>query len=150
MTPRAAELPSPPRPVAPILPSEGGERKQFASLKAACSAAKNNDVIELQYNGLARARAARAGEPEVDDSRAATGFRPVIAFRPGQLGLAGFGRSMITVTGGRLTLLESSGLCSIFPRDAAAEGWSLFETRQDRTTAFRGMFADDSQPGRRR
>ncbi len=111
-----------------ILPGDSGTRRQFGSLKAACSVAKNNDVIELQYSGV------RIEEPiELSNLRltirAGDGFRPVVAFRPARHGLAGFGRSMITVSGGRLTLLNL-GLEMDIPRDATAESWSLFETRQ--------------------
>jgi serine/threonine-protein kinase len=111
-----------------ILPTDVGERRKFATLKAACAVARNNDVVELAYNG-----------PRDEDPfelvnlkvtiRAAEGFRPVVAFRPERLGLSGFARSMITISGGRLTLLNV-GLLLDVPRDATAEGWSLVETRQ--------------------
>ena len=111
-----------------ILPTDGGERRQFPSLKAACAVARNNDVIELAYTGT------RDEEPfELANLkltiRAGEGFRPVVAFRPERLGLSGFARSMITISGGRLTLLNV-GLLLDVPRDATAEGWSLVETRQ--------------------
>lgn len=105
-----------------------GDRRQYASLQAACSAARNNDVIELQFNGR------RAEEPlELANLkltiRAGEGFRPVLVFRPTRAGPIGFARSMVTVSGGRLSLLNI-GLEFDVPRDGAAEGWSLFETQR--------------------
>jgi len=119
-----------------IVPSDGGERKPFASLKAACLAAKNNDVIELQFNGLREQAPLELTNLKLT-IRAGTGYRPTIVFRPGQSGLAGFGRQMISVAGGRLTLLNV-GLLLDIPRDATAEGWSLFEARQAEQLRFEG------------
>src|SRR5262249_25945390 len=111
-----------------ILGDAGGERRTFATLKAACSAARSGDVIELQFNG-------RREEEPIELSnlkltiRGGERFRPVIAFAPGSVSVAGLGRSMITVSGGRLTMLNVALELEI-PRDLRAEGWSLFETRQ--------------------
>ena len=69
--------------------------------------------------------------------RAAEGFRPVVAFTPGRLSLGGFGRSMITVAGGRLSVFNV-GLLLDIPRDATAAGWSLVETRQAEQLRFEG------------
>jgi serine/threonine-protein kinase len=128
-----------------ILSGEGGERRQFASLHAACSAARNNDVIELQYNGPRDQEPLELANLKLT-IRGGAGFRPVIVFRPGQLGLAGFGRSMITVTGGRLTLLNV-GLVLDISRDTAAEGWALFETRQAEQLRFEGCSLTIRNPG---
>ncbi|HVU85728.1 MAG TPA: protein kinase [Pirellulales bacterium] len=158
---RAAEAPAAPTVVsvpepgsaAPAVPSggvailsvEGGERKQFASLKAACSAAKNNDVIELQFNGVREQEPLELANLRLT-IRAGAGFRPVLAFRPAQFGPGVFGRSMINVTGGRLTFLNV-GLLLDIAREATADGWSLFETRQAEQLRFEGCSLTIRNPG---
>ncbi len=130
-----------------ILSAEGGERKQFASLKAACSAAKNNDVIELQFNGVREQEPLELANLRLT-IRAGAGFRPVLAFRPALFAPGVFGRSMINVTGGRLTFLNVGLLLDI----ARSDGRWLVALRDasNRTIAIRELFADDSQPGRGR
>jgi serine/threonine protein kinase len=151
-SPSVTVAPIPPAPAAApqttgitILARDGGEAKQFTSLKAACSAAKNNDVIELGYNGV------RDEEPiELTNLkltiRAGEGLRPIVSFGPGRIGFAGFGRSMITVAGGRLNLFNVGVLLDI-PRDATAEGWSLFETRQAEQLRLEGCALTIRNPG---
>ncbi|HEY1600792.1 MAG TPA: protein kinase [Pirellulales bacterium] len=114
--------------VAAILSSDGGPPRQFASLKSACSAAKNNDVIELRYNDVREEDPIELSNLKLT-IRAGEGFQPIVAFRTGRLGITGFGRSMITVAGGRLSLRDI-GLVLDIPRESTADGWSLFETRQ--------------------
>ena len=113
---------------AAILSSDGGEPRHFASLKAACSAAKNNDVIELRYSDVREEDPIELSNLKLT-IRAGEGFQPVIAFRTVRLGITGFGRSMITVAGGRLSLRDV-GIVLDVPRESTADGWSLFETRQ--------------------
>jgi len=111
-----------------IVGAAGTDRRQFASLKAACASAKNNDVIELQYTG-------RRDEEPIELTnlkltiRAAGGHQPIVRFRPTRVGAAGFAPSMITLAGGRLNLVNVCLELDI-PRDAPAEGWSLIETRR--------------------
>ena len=142
-----------PEPAAPasgvsILSGEGGERRQFASLKAACSAARNNDVIELQYDGPHEQEPLELTNLKLT-IRAGGGFRPVMVFRPGQLRLAGFGRSMITVTGGRLTLLNVGLELDIVARGDRRRLVAVRDAA-GRAITFRGLLADDSQRRSRR
>jgi serine/threonine protein kinase len=111
-----------------IVGAAGSDRRQFASLKAACASAKNNDVIELQYTGK------RDEEPiELTNLRltirAAGGHRPVVRFRPTRIGVAGIASGMIAISGGRLNLVNF-GLELDIPRDSPADGWSLVEMRR--------------------
>jgi serine/threonine-protein kinase len=99
-----------------------------ASLRAACAAAKNGDVIELRYDGprdetpftLSNLRLTiRAGEK----------FQPAIVFRPSDTDTVAYSRSMITVAGGGLALLGVA-LELDMPRTLLSENWALIETQR--------------------
>jgi hypothetical protein len=114
-------------PVVFVISAEGGLRRPFASLEAACGAAKNNDVIELQYNGQRESKPITLTNQKLT-VRGDARFRPVVLFRPTKPAGGGFATSMITVAGGRLNLMNV-GLELDIPRDATAESRSLVETR---------------------
>jgi len=115
-------------PVVVVIDASGERRRSFSSLEAACSAAKNNDVIELQYNGRREAKPITLTNQTLT-IRGDARFRPVVVFRPTKFGSPGFATSMITVAGGRLNVVNVALELDI-PRDATAESLSLIETRQ--------------------
>ena len=101
---------------------------EFASLAAACEAAKTGDVIELRFNGRIEERPFRLGNLNLT-IRAADGYQPVVRFHPQEQLATETGRSAIIVGGGNLSLL---GLAIEFdvPRDLPADDWTIFELRQ--------------------
>jgi len=112
-----------------VTPSPQG-LQQYGSLRAACSEAKNGDVIELRYNGR------REEKPFVLNNlkvtlRAAEGFRPVVSFLPNEVDPVKYSRSMITVAGGQLNLVNLALELDI-PNlyEVPADYWSLFETQR--------------------
>ncbi len=96
----------------------------FTTLRAAVAAAKNNDVIELRFNGRLEEKPLAINNLKLT-IRAAEGFQPILAFRPtGDLN--GIPRSMITVTGGQLSLINLPVELDLLP-EAVLESWSLCE-----------------------
>jgi len=106
---------------------------EFRTLGAACSKAESGDVIELRYNGRRQQRPIKLDNLKVT-IRGGEGYRPLIAFRPGETEMdpVQYPRSMFTVASGRLTLVNVALELDV-PREVPAEGWSLFETRGGQT-----------------
>lgn len=100
----------------------------FPNLLAACAAAKNGDVIELRYNGRREERPISLANTRLT-IRAGDRFRPVLSFRPMELDPIKYPRSMLTVAGGQLTLINLPLELDV-PRDVAADRWSLIEARK--------------------
>ncbi|NLF09163.1 MAG: hypothetical protein GX594_14485, partial [Pirellulaceae bacterium] len=103
-----------------------GEGNQFSSLAAACAAAKNGDIIELQYNGPREERPMMLSNMQLT-IRPGKGFQPVVVFRPDEINPVRYPRSMITLSAGRLTLLDIAVELHV-PRDLPADDWTLLET----------------------
>jgi len=104
-------------------------QKSFATLDAACSAARSGDVIELHYTGRGSGRLERPISlvNRRITIQAGDGYRPVIAFQPSEPDPVGrSARSMFTLAAGRLVL---AGVAIEFhvPREVPAEEWSLFD-----------------------
>ena len=104
---------------------------EFPTLRAACRAAVNGDVIELRYNGRLQQQPITLANLRLT-IRAGKDYRPVVVFRPDQIDPVKYPRSMFTTTAGRLTLVNL-GLELQVPRQVLAESWSLFETRGSQT-----------------
>lgn len=100
----------------------------FPSLQAACVAARSGDVIELRYNGRREERPISLANTRLT-IRAGDRFRPVVLFRPAELDPVKYPRSMLTIAGGALTIINLALELNV-PRDVAAETWSLVETRR--------------------
>ena len=102
-------------------------RGSHASLAEACRKAESGSVIELDYTG-------RRAKPESPillaqrklTIRAGEGQQPIVYFRPLGPDRALYPRSMITLAGGSLTLVNVHLELEI-PADARSEGWTLFE-----------------------
>ena len=104
-----------------------GER-QYATLRAACQAAKSGDVIELRYDGARTERpirfkqdplTIRAGR-KADQKR----YRPQIVFRPNESELSEFDSGMLVVESGANLRLIGVHLI-LDPGEVAAQQWSL-------------------------
>tara|TARA_Y100001933_G_scaffold103225_1_gene104016 strand:- start:15968 stop:18643 length:2676 start_codon:yes stop_codon:yes gene_type:complete len=100
----------------------------MTSLNDACREATSGSVIELDYTG-------RLEEPENPilltqrklTIRAGEGHQPIVYFRPLGPDRTLYPRSMITLTGGSLTLVNVHLVLEI-PSHARSEGWTIFET----------------------
>jgi len=115
------------RPLLVVEPQADGEGR-FATLGAACRAARPGDVIELRYNGRLEEEPLTLANVEFT-IRAGEGFQPVIGFRPSEIDPVGFPRSMFNLIGSRLTLINVAIELDM-PRDAPSDRWSLFEIGQ--------------------
>jgi eukaryotic-like serine/threonine-protein kinase len=122
-TARAAE------PIAMIVGGGKDNDRQYASLAAACSAARTGDIIELCYNGRREERPIDLPNSKLV-IRAGAGFQPVVAFCPDQQDPVKYPRSMFTLSHGELSLLGVAVELEI-PREASAGRWTLWELGQD-------------------
>ena len=104
---------------------------EYASLAAACEAAKTGDIIELRFNGRLDERPIRLPNLKLT-IRAAEGFQPVVRFRPQDQRSMESSRGAVVIAGGSLSLL-GLGLEFEVPRDLPADDWTLFELRQPET-----------------
>ena len=112
----------------PLRVGNSMRRGSHASLADACRKAASGSVIELDYTG-------RLAEPESPillaqrklTIRASEGQQPIVYFRPLGPDRAIYPRSMITLAGGSLTLVNVHLELEI-PAHARSEGWTLFET----------------------
>ena len=100
----------------------------FSSLRAACSVARNGDVIELQYDGALEERPLELTNLRLT-IRAHPSHQPTVLFRPNDSDPAKYARNMISVSGGQLTLLNVHLVLEI-PKHLPAEMWSLLEARR--------------------
>ena len=100
----------------------------YTSLRAACADARSGDVIELQYNGVLEERPFELTNLKLK-IRAHAGYQPVVSFRPTDIDPTKYPRSMITVSGGQLTLMNVHLLLEI-PKEMPAEMWTLIEARR--------------------
>lgn len=98
---------------------------QYTSLRAACSEAKSGDVIELRFNGPRLTRPIALNNVKLT-IRPAEGYQPVLLFEPDDFDPAWSPRSMITVAGGRLTLVNMAVELRV-PQLVPADGWSMFD-----------------------
>jgi serine/threonine protein kinase len=122
----AAEKAAPNRPGVLVVGQGAAGRSAFASLGAACAAARDGDTIELRFNGPREERPIRIPNLRLT-IRAGEGFRPVVVFRPTESDPIKHPRSMFTLTAGRLTMIDAAVELDV-PRDVAADKWSLIET----------------------
>ncbi len=100
----------------------------YATLRAACAAAKSGDVVELRFDGHREEMPLELTNADLT-IRAAAGFQPVVVFHPTEPDPLRYPRSMIAVAGGRLALVNVH-LELALPRHVSAERWCLFEARQ--------------------
>ncbi|HQU41688.1 MAG: hypothetical protein B7Z73_01745 [Planctomycetia bacterium 21-64-5] len=102
--------------------------RHYGSLAEACAAAKNNDVIELRYDGARREFPLLLHNQRIE-IRAGAARRPVVLFRPGDTNPIATDRSMFGVSGGSLKLTGVAVELDL--SDAApSENWSLFTLDQ--------------------
>jgi hypothetical protein len=103
----------------------------FSSLDAACAAAHNGDVIELQFDGPRPQRPIKISNLRLT-IRGGEKFHPVLVFRPSEGNPVTHRRSMFTLAAGRLTL-SNVAIELYVPRDVPADNWSLLETLRGQT-----------------
>lgn len=133
--PKTPSVSKPPQTGVLVVSDRGNGPGEFATLAAACSAARSGDVIELRYDG----RLPRLETPIRLTNlrltiRAAAGCRPVLAFRPSlqDRDPVKYPRSMFRVTGGELAVYNVALELDV-PREIPAETWSLFEPGHGQT-----------------
>lgn len=112
-----------------VVCDEAGEGR-YASLRTACFAARNGDVIELCYDGP------RLEKPLVLNNlkitiRAGTGFQPVVRFRPGETIIPNAPHAMLTVVGGRLDVIGCDVEFDVpAPHEVPTDRWTMFDLQQ--------------------
>ena len=126
--PTASAEPSQSRPGLLIVDPAAEGANSFSSLEAACASAHSGDVIELRYNGRLEERPIDLENLKLT-VRAGDKFHPVVSFRPREADPVEYPRHMITVTGGKLTLVNVA-LELDLSHDLPADGWSLFRVQQ--------------------
>lgn len=117
---------SPKRPGLLIVSQTPEGDDQYSTLGAACAAARNGDVIELRYDGPREERPMKISNLSVT-IRAGEGYQPTVVFRPADVDPVKYPRSMFTLTGGQLTLVNVAAELRV-PRGVPADNWSLLET----------------------
>lgn len=96
----------------------------FASLWAACAAARSGDIIELRFNGRREERPIVLANVDLT-IRAGEEFLPQVVFSPRLTDPVGAPREMIRLAGGRLSLVNLRLELNL-PRDGApGENWTL-------------------------
>ena len=128
LPPTAAAEPGQSRPGLLVVDPAAEGANSFSSLEAACASAHSGDVIELRYNGRLEERPIDLENLKLT-VRAGDKFHPVVLFRPREADPVEYPRQMITVTGGRLTLVNVA-LELDLSHDLPADGWSLFRVQQ--------------------
>jgi serine/threonine-protein kinase len=100
----------------------------YASLHAACSQAKDGDVVELRYDGRRIERRPIEISNVKLSIRAAEGFQPIVVYQPESDWNSKYRPVMISVAGGQLS---ASGIHWEFqlPKNDPAD-WVFFETRR--------------------
>jgi serine/threonine-protein kinase len=113
----------------PLVVDPAGAVGTYATFEAACAAAQSGDVIELRFDGVLTARPVKFNNVTLT-IRAARDKQPRILFRPtsADRSPALYARSMLTATGGELTIVGVQ-LELELPREIASENWALLETR---------------------
>jgi hypothetical protein len=113
----------------PVISIVGG--KQYSSLEAACSEAKDGTIIELRYNGRRGQSESpiRLTNKENVVIRSAIGFRPMIEFAPSDA--SSTESRMITVTGGSLQLVNVDVMMTV-PNRITADRWAVFSLERPR------------------
>lgn len=122
-----------PRPIAGrddlLIVGESDDRgRSFATLQAACSAAKSGDVVELRFNGVRDERPILLSGAKLT-IRAGERYTPVVRFRPAEADALKGARSMIALAGGQLTLINVQ-LEMDLPRNAPDDGWTVLALEQ--------------------
>jgi serine/threonine protein kinase len=118
-------IPAPRDGVLVVCDEEGAGR--YSTLKGACNAAKNGDVVELCFDGERLERPFSLNNLKVT-VRAGEGFRPMLSFRPAETAAPSLPQSMITLAGGRLTLVGVEAEFVVpSPQEMPADRWSLFD-----------------------
>ncbi|MBN1393441.1 MAG: serine/threonine protein kinase [Pirellulales bacterium] len=109
-----------------IVGDSAEEGNEYASLAAALASASDGDVIELRFNGPREERPIKLSNLQVT-VRPGKGCRPLIVFRPDKINPVVYPRNMLTLSAGRLTLIDVAMELHV-PRDLPADNWSLIET----------------------
>jgi hypothetical protein len=102
--------------------------RRFASLADACAAAKNNDVIELRYDGP-RSELPIVLHNQRIEIRAGAPWRPRVVFQPNDTNPIATDRSMLTLSGGSLKLTDVEIELDLSEAEPS-ENWSLFSVDQ--------------------
>jgi hypothetical protein len=96
-------------------------------LQAALAAAKNGEIIELRYTGVHDERPLVLNNMRLT-LRAGEGHRPVVRFRPAEADPLKAPRAMVSLSGGRLTLVGLALELDVpSPRELPVDDWALFD-----------------------
>ena len=116
-------------PMAPLIVDPAGAVGAYSSLEAACAAATSGDVIELRFDGVLPTTPFKLTNLTLT-IRAGRDHHPKLLFQPGPSDNSPelYPRSMITATGGDLTLVGLNLYLNLSP-EVPAENWTLLELR---------------------
>ncbi len=107
-------------------PVEPGANR-FATLSAACAAARTGDVVELRFNGPRQEMPLRLRNLKLT-IRAGEGYRPTVVFRPADMDASMRFQAMLSLSGSQLTLINVDLILEV-PHEATSDQWSLLESR---------------------
>ncbi len=126
-------------PVAPaaeifIVDADGAPGPGFSSLEAACSMAKDGNIIEIRRQGRFREKPIKVTRTMT--IRAGRGYKPVVEFVPEQTSADRFPPGMITVSSGALDL---AGVGLVMTVSDAADQWNLFAVQRPDAIRLQGV-----------
>lgn len=105
-----------------VSPTQSGQGV-YATLAEACRVATSGDVIELQFDGISATEPISLQDVNLT-IRAGSGFAPIVSYEPSPLRGAAPRRSLMTLSGGRLTLVGVEFDLRL-PPDVPSDAWSL-------------------------
>lgn len=139
------------RPVEPVADAPGlfhvlSTGKSYFTLEAACAEARDQSVIELNFNGrLAKPESPLRLRQKRLVIQAAKGRRPIIAFAPPSGATDPAMTRMIQVSGGTLSLINV-GLELKLPENAGGQAWALFSLARPERLRLQGVTATIVNP----
>ncbi len=123
-----------------------GTGKSYFTLEAACSEARDQAIIELNFDGrLAKPESPLRLRQKRLVIQAAKGRRPIIVFAPPSGATDPAMTRMVHVSGGTLSL-NNVGLELRIPENAGGQAWSLFSLARPERLRLQGVTATIINP----
>lgn len=123
-----------------------GSGKSYFTLEAACAEARDQAIIELNFDGrLAKPESPLRLRQKRLVIQAAKGRRPIISFAPPSGATDPAMTRMINVSGGTLSLINV-GLELKIPDNAGGQAWSLFNLARPERLRLQGVTATIINP----
>lgn len=117
-----------------VVDPQGTSGGDYASLKEACAAARNDDTIELRYNGRVKPETPVSLSDLRVTIKAAADYQPVVRFQPTE---SEYRRSMFQLSGCEVAMFKVA-LELVIPEDLPPDNsWTLFELDQVEMLAWK-------------